>query len=147
MRTFQEFLFEGNEDLKNLMSDLETLGYEEVSVKINGKIVEDFGEGVFMWRVDASGNGASTHQALQRAISAAIQSLEGEGGAELLRKGREIEISQEVLEKAIRDKQIDVEEIDYRFFVDGRLFVRVFPHNQPYAKGFVGAGYAERETE
>jgi hypothetical protein len=145
MKRFKEFLCES--ELDGLLRDLQALGYEEVNVKINGRIVEDFGEEVFKWRVDASGNGTSPQKALLRAISAAIQSIESEGSAELLRKGREIEIEEEVLEKAIRDKQIDVEEIGYRFFVDGRLFVSVSPEPLPYAKGFVGAGYAERITE
>ena len=147
MMSWKEFLLEvySDEDLKGLMGDLENLGYEGVSVGIDGIIVEDFGEGDFRWRVTSAGKGQTKEEALQRAISAAIESIEGEGGHAFLRKGRGIiSISHEVLQKAIRDKQIYVEEIDYRAFADGKLTVGDLPLPSSWEKDVVGKGYAER---
>lgn len=147
MKKFREFLLE-SEDLKDLMRDLENLGYEEMeSVGISGKMVEDFGEGARKWRITSAGKGASKEQALLRAISAAIESIESGGGKALLRMSGEIEISHTVLQKAIRDKRIGVEEIDYGSFTDGYLVVGDLPLQTSWSKDVVGVGYAERIQE
>ena len=149
MMSWKKFLLEvySDEDLRDLMGDLENLGYEGVSVGIHGSIVEDFGEGAFRWRVTSAGKGQSKEEALLRAISAAVECIEGEGGQAFLRKGREIEIDHEVLQKAIRDKQINVEEFDYGSLTDGKLTVGDLPLPQSWEKDVVGKGYAERIRE
>lgn len=148
MMSWKEFLLEiySDEDLKDLMGDLENLGYEGICIGIHGTIVEDFDEGTFRWRVTASGKGQSKEEALRRAISAAIECIEGEGGKAFVRKGRGIikSIKYEVLQKAIRDKQIYVEEIDYRAFTGGKLTVGDLPLPQSWEKDVVGEGFAER---
>jgi hypothetical protein len=150
MMSWKEFLLEvySDEDLKGLMGDLQNLGYEGICIGIHGTIVEDFDEGTFRWRVTASGKGQTKEEALLRAISVAVECIEGEGGHAFLRKGRGIiDISHEVLQKAIRDKQIYVEEIDYRAFMDGKLTVDDLPLPSSWEKDVVGKGYAERIEE